>query len=237
MSNAILPKWANPSPEEINFVQSMHTVAQLLAQEQTPPSWIRDVFSHFAWRLGSTWASEKLQQTRKETLEWAERVEMLSAELDLTLQNAHQFEYLGHGDPTEPDWLTESQRFLNRVGTIARRRRQYVAPKGSLKRGVGKAAPLGWISPQQECAIIVTEVWAAFYGECTTPFMAQPARVAEAYYLAATLERPYVVADPHSKWRTYFKKLQAPEFRSFRSDVKRITQTLAMHEAPTRAAE
>ncbi|MDO9461566.1 MAG: hypothetical protein Q7N95_15835 [Alphaproteobacteria bacterium] len=165
MSNAILPKWANPSPEEINFVQSMHTVAQLLAQEQTPPSWIRDVFSHFAWRLGSTWTSEKLQKTRKATLEWAERVEMLSTELDLSLQNAHQFEYLGDGDATEPGWLTESHRFLNRVSAIARRRRQYVAPEGSLKRGVGKAAPLGWISPQQECAIIVTEVWAAFYGE------------------------------------------------------------------------
>lgn len=71
MDASLLPKWKNPSPKEIAFGQSMQTVAQLLSQEQTPPNWIREAFTHLSWGLGSTWSIETNQKTRKASFQWA----------------------------------------------------------------------------------------------------------------------------------------------------------------------
>jgi hypothetical protein len=89
------------------------------------------------------------------------------------------------------------------------------------KRGRGRAAPPGAISPETYCAVIISEAWGHFHGVKPRPKSEKAQQAAERLWRAAGGEGQFAGEEPLAKWRYHFKLADKPDLKAPRAEYRR----------------
>jgi hypothetical protein len=194
---------------EILKLEDFVPAASLLANKKKTPDWVAVFLMEWAPEVIVRRDESNADASRELVIRQLSEVKSLSLQLSDLLSDATVIKFLQMPPQRPFDSQLRTRMFVSEIAARA----HGAVTSGSLVRGAGKensgagkAVASDEVSPEQLCAIIISEVWHALHGAYQTSGT-NAAEAATAYWSATggTSERSFGSSSV-GKWASYFRK-------------------------------
>jgi hypothetical protein len=212
----------NKEKEEAHKAK-MQEVGEIINRK--PPTWLRDVLSHFSFDFYSAHNIEAMWPTRSQLLDSLVGVGGLAVKLSNALDDWAMVPFLTSNSPTDLEAVSQLKYLLLKLAASAHQARnapQLVASDGSILRGRGKTLLPGKMPGEYRCAAIVAEVW-AFLNEKEPKSTTRRAwEAADKFWQSWVPSKPW--GNKPNRWKHYFERVREPNLEPLRNEVRRHLQ-------------